>query len=213
MFALPDFKVVRCMSPEADREWQVFTNSLGDVVTGFDNPELRRIFAETMRTGSSPRGLFAYYAASEQIDVTPLLGRIEAPTLVVYDPEFPFGSFELCRDVAAGIKDSKFVVINSRLIAGDDQESYIRVVSEFLLEASPGNVGAPPRTGPANARLTRRETEVLRLIAGGRTNNEIATQLALSERTVARHITNIYGKIDVRSKAEATAYALRNQLA
>jgi class 3 adenylate cyclase len=55
--------------------------------------------------------------------------------------------------------------------------------------------------------LTAREVEVLRLIAAGRTNTEIADELTLSVRTVARHITNIYTKIGARNKAEATKYA------
>jgi class 3 adenylate cyclase/DNA-binding CsgD family transcriptional regulator len=60
--------------------------------------------------------------------------------------------------------------------------------------------------------LTAREVEVLRLIAAGRTNLEISRELVLSMRTVARHITNIYGKIGARGKADATAYAIRHHL-
>lgn len=61
--------------------------------------------------------------------------------------------------------------------------------------------------------LTEREVDVLRLIAAGRSNREIAAALFISERTVNRHITNLYTKIDAHSKADATAYALRNRLA
>jgi DNA-binding NarL/FixJ family response regulator len=50
------------------------------------------------------------------------------------------------------------------------------------------------------------------LIANGRTNSEIAMELVLSIRTVARHITNIYGKIGARGRADATAYAIRRGL-
>jgi DNA-binding NarL/FixJ family response regulator len=60
--------------------------------------------------------------------------------------------------------------------------------------------------------LTEREVEVLRLIAAGRSNREIAAELVVSVRTVERHITNLYGKIDARGKADATAYALRHGL-
>jgi DNA-binding NarL/FixJ family response regulator len=60
--------------------------------------------------------------------------------------------------------------------------------------------------------LTAREAEVLRLIAGGRSNREISEQLTLSVRTVARHIANIYSKIGTRNKAEATDYAHRRGL-
>jgi class 3 adenylate cyclase/DNA-binding CsgD family transcriptional regulator len=69
--------------------------------------------------------------------------------------------------------------------------------------------GAKP---PYPDHLTAREVEVLRLIAAGRTNAEISRALVLSERTVARHITNIYGKIGARSKADATAYAIHHGL-
>jgi DNA-binding CsgD family transcriptional regulator len=62
-------------------------------------------------------------------------------------------------------------------------------------------------------RLTRREAEVLHLLAAGRTTHEIAAALVLSAFTVERHITNIYRKIGARSRAEATAYAFRHGLA
>ncbi len=63
------------------------------------------------------------------------------------------------------------------------------------------------------AGLTQREVEVLRHIAAGESNRQIANALFLSPRTVERHIANIYLKIEVHSKAEATAFALRNHLA
>jgi DNA-binding CsgD family transcriptional regulator len=62
-------------------------------------------------------------------------------------------------------------------------------------------------------RLSAREVEVLRLIAAGCSNREIAERLVLSPNTVERHITNLYAKIDARGKADATAYALRHGLA
>lgn len=68
--------------------------------------------------------------------------------------------------------------------------------------------------GPAQlpAGLTSREAEVLSLIAAGQSNQDIAEQLVLSVRTVERHITNLYGKIDARGRADATAFALRHGL-
>jgi DNA-binding CsgD family transcriptional regulator len=61
--------------------------------------------------------------------------------------------------------------------------------------------------------LTPREVEVLRLVAAGNTNAQIATTLYLSEKTVARHLSNIFRKINVSNRAAATAYALRNGIA
>ena len=60
--------------------------------------------------------------------------------------------------------------------------------------------------------LTRRELEVLRVLATGQTNKQIATALTLAEKTVDRHVSNILAKLCVRSRAAATAYAYRHRL-
>jgi DNA-binding CsgD family transcriptional regulator len=60
--------------------------------------------------------------------------------------------------------------------------------------------------------LTAREIEVLRLVAAGRSNAEIAQQLVLSDKTVARHLTNIFTKLDVPSRTAAAAYARDHDL-
>lgn len=60
--------------------------------------------------------------------------------------------------------------------------------------------------------LTAREVEVVRLVASGLTNKAIAAQLYLSEKTVARHLSNIFAKLDVPSRAAATAYAYQHRL-
>jgi ATP/maltotriose-dependent transcriptional regulator MalT len=64
----------------------------------------------------------------------------------------------------------------------------------------------------SNGQLTSREIEVLRLIATGATNKMIAAELVVSQKTVARHVSNIFTKIGVSSRAGATAYAYRYQL-
>jgi DNA-binding NarL/FixJ family response regulator len=60
--------------------------------------------------------------------------------------------------------------------------------------------------------LTAREREVLSLIATGKTNRAIAESLAISEKTVARHVSNIFTKLGLSSRAAATAYAFQNRL-
>jgi DNA-binding CsgD family transcriptional regulator len=60
--------------------------------------------------------------------------------------------------------------------------------------------------------LTAREFEVLRLVATGKTNRSIAADLFLSEKTVARHVSNIFGKLGLSSRAAATAYAYEHDL-
>src|SRR5829696_10406882 len=60
--------------------------------------------------------------------------------------------------------------------------------------------------------LTERELQVLSLVASGETNRAIASELVLSERTVDRHVSNIFTKLNVSSRAAATAYAYKHQL-
>jgi DNA-binding CsgD family transcriptional regulator len=67
------------------------------------------------------------------------------------------------------------------------------------------------RTSNPNG-LTDREVEVLRLVASGRSNAQVAAELYLSEKTVARHLSNIFPKIDVSSRTAAAAYAFEHGL-
>jgi ATP/maltotriose-dependent transcriptional regulator MalT len=60
--------------------------------------------------------------------------------------------------------------------------------------------------------LTGREVQVLRLVAAGKTNRAIAADLFISEKTVARHVSNIFAKLDLSSRAAATAYAYEHDL-
>jgi DNA-binding NarL/FixJ family response regulator len=69
-----------------------------------------------------------------------------------------------------------------------------------------------PAATTTTAGLTRREGEVLRLLAAGQSNQRIAHLLCLSPRTVQRHIANLYPKVGAHNRAEATAYALRHGL-
>ena len=61
-------------------------------------------------------------------------------------------------------------------------------------------------------RLTLRELQVLHLVASGKTNKSVADVLFISERTVDRHISNIFNKLNVSSRVEATAFALKNKI-
>jgi DNA-binding CsgD family transcriptional regulator len=85
-----------------------------------------------------------------------------------------------------------------------------------------GQLGAAPdvaqvdrliaRGSPLPGGLTAREAEVLRLVASGRTNRAIASDLFLSEKTVARHVSNIFTKLGVTSRSAATAFAFQHDL-
>jgi DNA-binding CsgD family transcriptional regulator len=75
------------------------------------------------------------------------------------------------------------------------------------LEAASGAAAKAPSTV-----LTAREVEVLRLVATGKTNRVIAEALGISEKTVARHVSNMFMKLGLSSRAAATAYAYQNDL-
>ena len=82
--------------------------------------------------------------------------------------------------------------------------------------AAQGDSPARPVAGASANRpsgLSDRELEVLRLLAGGQSNAEIAAELVLSVRTVEKHVANIYAKIGARGRADAATYALRHGLA
>ncbi len=80
-------------------------------------------------------------------------------------------------------------------------------------QAAPGSAPTPPtRHSSYPAGLTAREMEVLRLVAQGLSDTQIAEQLVISPRTVNWHLTSIYSKLRVSSRAAATHYALENHL-
>lgn len=60
--------------------------------------------------------------------------------------------------------------------------------------------------------LTRREVEVLKMIASGSSNKEIASTLSISERTVKNHVSNIFKKIDVSDRTQAAVFAIKNDI-
>jgi DNA-binding NarL/FixJ family response regulator len=64
----------------------------------------------------------------------------------------------------------------------------------------------------AGSGLTAREVQVLRLVATGKTNRAIANELFISEKTVARHVSNIFTKLGLSSRSAATAYAYEHEL-
>ena len=69
-----------------------------------------------------------------------------------------------------------------------------------------------PKASPYPAGLTTREVEVLRLVAQGLTDTQVAQQLVISPRTVNWHLTSIYSKLGVSSRSAATRYAIEKKL-
>ena len=85
------------------------------------------------------------------------------------------------------------------------RETFARLGAATDLARVEGSSGHGP--APDSHALTKRELEVLRLLSAGETNKQIATDLVLSVRTVDRHVSNIYAKLGVSSRAAATTYA------
>lgn len=83
-----------------------------------------------------------------------------------------------------------------------------KLLSEFRQSGGRADTNAT-----ANDELTERELEVLRLIAAGHSNREIADRLYISEATVQTHVSNILGKLHLKNRSQATVYALRHGLA
>jgi HD-GYP domain-containing protein (c-di-GMP phosphodiesterase class II) len=96
------------------------------------------------------------------------------------------------------------------LLDGIEQGRFDRDSVNAVLEAA-GTPG-PKQSVTAPAGLTERELEVLRLLARGRSNKEIASALAIATRTAQHHVENIYGKIGVSSRAAAALFATQHDL-
>lgn len=106
----------------------------------------------------------------------------------------------------------------ARRALGDDDTAMLELGGARAIFAE---LGAAPdleridRLGPTShdtSGLSPREVQVLRLVAAGRTNHAIAAELVLSQKTVERHLSNIYTKLGLSSRAAATAYAYEHQL-
>ena len=176
-------------------------NILQSVATDFQDAELARL-GSSLRT-TSLDGLGAYNMANGRIDITELLPRVTVPTLVIHEPAFPFGSLQLCQEVAAGIRGAEFLIVSDQSIAGRIHDETVAGIDRFLR----GGITADIPNG-----LTAREVEILRKVAEGSTNKEIASEFGLAVSTVERHLVNVYSKIDARGRADAIAFALRHRL-
>jgi pimeloyl-ACP methyl ester carboxylesterase/DNA-binding CsgD family transcriptional regulator len=194
-----------------EQHWGLGSRVLADLFLPDATAEERDEFVEFQRRSASREVALASLTAVYDFDSTGHLGDVLAPTLVLHrraDRAIPFA---LGKDVAARIRDARFVALE-----GDDHFPW-RGDAESVARETLGFLGAPVDVAPAAvpggaARLTEREREVLRLVARGETDSEIATSLVLSPHTVHRHIANIRTKLGVPSRTAAAAWALRNEL-
>ncbi len=139
-------------------------------------------------------------------DVSPYLRGVTMPALVLHrrgDRTVPIGHG---RELAALLPNARFTTLagDSHLPHADDQRELHRALAGFLGESVARELEDSP--------LTRRETEVLRLVAAGLSNREIASSLLVSRHTVHRHVANILRKLAQSSRAAAAAHATRSGL-
>jgi pimeloyl-ACP methyl ester carboxylesterase/DNA-binding CsgD family transcriptional regulator len=156
------------------------------------------------RAAASAETAAAYLEAGLNADARDLLPHVHAPTLVLHrrgDRVIPLARG---RELASLLPNARFVPLSgdSNLPWRDDQREIFRALAGFLhADESPDLDGASP--------LTSRETEVLRLVATGMSNREIASTLVLSEHTVHRHVANILRKLSQSTRAAAATQAAR----
>jgi DNA-binding NarL/FixJ family response regulator len=148
------------------------------------------------------------------------------PSLVVLDVDVPGASgYEICRALrdaygedlpiifVSGRRMEQLDLVAGLLIGADDYLVKPFEAAELLARVR-RHLSRAPRSanGGAGARLTPREQEILDLLAAGLDQRAIAERLVISPKTVATHIQRILGKLGVRSRAQAVAYAHRHGL-
>ena len=162
----------------------------------------RDAFATLQRAAADAETAAVMLEAIYATDVRGLLGDVRTPTLVIHrrgDRAIPF---ELGRDLAARIPGARLVALE-----GDIHLPWLGDRDSVLRALGTGHA-APVDDGP----LSAREQEVLRLIADGLSDADIAERLIVSPHTVHRHVANIRAKLRQPSRAAAAAHAVREGL-
>jgi len=192
---------------------------------GKDNPAFRQVFTsrfipggsaeqlewwnELCRKTTTPDIAAELLQARADLDVTGLLEGVRAPTLVLHARDDQVCSLAEGRLVAAGIAGAEFVELDSSNHVLLETEPAWPRFKEAVLDF----VGVAPAAGQATedqavfAELSSREREVLVLIAEGLGNAEIGERLTISEKTVRNHVSNLFDKLGVWTRAQAIVLA------
>jgi DNA-binding CsgD family transcriptional regulator len=197
------------------QDWDLFADSAAQAWLGWDSGETGRLTAAAFRTAAAPATAQAWFTAAALIDVSDRVPLAVAPTLVLHRQ----GERQIGVDVSRGLADAlphgRLVVLpgSNPTLFLEDVRGDLDLVTGFLVTGqTPGSSTATARAGVDGVGMTGRELEVLRLLAAGDSNAEIARQLGITVHTVERHVSNLYRKIGARGRADATAYALRREV-
>lgn len=200
-----------------ERDWDTFVESVTLAWLGWPAGDEGRLAADGFRTSTTPAVARASLEAAGAIDVTADAANVRCPALVLHRVDAPVIPIEMSAELARALPGGRLALLPgasaSLFFEATDQvvDRLVAFVRDPLAEPSAADA---TRTGPTRAGgLSPRELEVIRLLAKGESNGQIAAQLGLSINTVERHVGNTYRKIDARGRAEATAWAIRNGIA
>jgi pimeloyl-ACP methyl ester carboxylesterase/DNA-binding CsgD family transcriptional regulator len=164
-------------------------------------------FNELCRRTTTPEMAARIMESRLDIDVVDLLPRVAVPTLVLHARNDEAAPLSQGRLLAAGIPGAKFVQLDSHNhILLENEPAWERFKEEVLAFTGRPAQGAD-EAAAIFAQLSPREREILGRIAEGCTNIEIGRQLFISEKTVRNHVTRIFEKLGVRSRAQAIVLA------
>ena len=205
--AITSLEVREAIVSTVRSHWGLGSRVLADIFLGEASGAEQKRFARYQRAAASPEIAAALLELIYRSDVRPALGHVRAPTLVVHrrgDRAIPY---HLGRELAAAIPGAALIPLEGSAHfpwAGNTQ-SVVRALRSVLAPEAP----APDAGGPAAPLLSRREREVLALVATGLSDREIAEQLIVSHHTVHRHVANIRHKLGRGSRTAAVAEAAR----
>jgi pimeloyl-ACP methyl ester carboxylesterase/DNA-binding CsgD family transcriptional regulator len=205
-----------------EQDWDLFADTAAHQWMGWSSGDAGRAIADGIRGAVTPQIARATMQAASAADVTDQLPRVAAPTLVLHPRDMTQIPLEVARSLAMDLPRGRLVVLEGAqpVLFTEKPGEVVSMLADFFCDGI--EPAAAPTAVPAAAGghvmvrpdgLSRRELEVLRLVAAGESNSQIARRLGLSTHTVERHAANLYRKIGARGRADATAYALRNGLA
>ena len=189
--------------------WGIGSRLLSDIFLGEVSSQEQERFARFQRLAASADTAARLLEQVYRNDVRDQLSRVQAPTLVVHRREDRAIPYRLGREVAAGIAGATLVPLegSAHFPWAGDADSVVRALRPVLTADS--RPDRPAEEEPAAALLSRREREVLKLVAQGLNDREIAEQLIVSPHTVHRHVANIRHKLGRGSRTAAVAEAAR----
>jgi len=210
--AICPVEVQRSMVSLVRAHWGMGSRVLSEMFFRDGDPAWAAWFARLQRASVSADTAAAMLELVYRVDIRHLLPEIRVPALVLHrrgDRTIPF---RLGREVAALLPQSHFVPLEGQWYHfwEGDTRAILTPVLEFLAIPQTRTSGAQP--APVGQALSRREVQVLRLVAEGLSDRQIAWRLTLSPHTVHRHVSNVRRKLLQPSRAAAAASAARQGL-